>query len=41
MPVIGDPETMNDTFVEQIVGAAKAAIDFAVEVPGVGELLHT
>jgi dipeptidyl aminopeptidase/acylaminoacyl peptidase len=27
MPVIGDPETMNDTFVEQIVGAAKAAID--------------
>ncbi len=27
MPVVGDPETMNDTFVEQIVGAAKAAID--------------
>ncbi len=26
MPVVGDPETMNDTFVEQIVGAAKAAI---------------
>jgi len=29
MPVIGDPETMNDTFVEQIVAAAKAAIDHA------------
>jgi dipeptidyl aminopeptidase/acylaminoacyl peptidase len=28
MPVIGDPETVNDTFVEQIVGAAKAAIDY-------------
>jgi dipeptidyl aminopeptidase/acylaminoacyl peptidase len=27
MPVVGDPETMNDTFVEQIVGAAKGAID--------------
>lgn len=27
MPVVGDPETMNDTFVEQIVGAAKAAIE--------------
>ncbi len=27
MPVVGDPETMNDTFVEQIVGAAQAAID--------------
>jgi dipeptidyl aminopeptidase/acylaminoacyl peptidase len=27
MPVIGDPETMNNTFVEQIVAAAKAAID--------------
>ncbi len=32
MPVIGDAETMNDTFVEQIVGAAKAAIDKAVEM---------
>lgn len=31
MPVIGDPETMNDTFIEQISDAAKAAIDFAVE----------
>ena len=27
MPVIGDPKTMNDTFVEQIVGSLKAAID--------------
>jgi len=27
MPVIGDPKTMNDTFVEQIVSSAKAAID--------------
>jgi dipeptidyl aminopeptidase/acylaminoacyl peptidase len=27
MPVIGDPETMNDTFIEQIVSAAHAAID--------------
>ena len=27
MPVIGDPETMNDTFIEQIVNAAHAAID--------------
>ncbi len=32
MPVIGDPETMNDTFIEQIVGAAKAAIDKAVDM---------
>lgn len=32
MPVIGDPETMNDTFVEQIVGAAQAAIDKAVSM---------
>lgn len=27
MPIVGDPETMNNTFVEQIVGAAKAAVD--------------
>jgi dipeptidyl aminopeptidase/acylaminoacyl peptidase len=27
MPVVGDPETMNDTYVEQITAAAKAAID--------------
>jgi dipeptidyl aminopeptidase/acylaminoacyl peptidase len=32
MPVIGDPETMNDTFVEQIVSSAKAAIDKADEL---------
>ncbi len=27
MPVVGDPKTMNDTFVQQIVSSAKAAID--------------
>jgi dipeptidyl aminopeptidase/acylaminoacyl peptidase len=27
MPVVGDVETMNNTFVEQIVASAKAAID--------------
>jgi dipeptidyl aminopeptidase/acylaminoacyl peptidase len=27
MPVVGDPETMNDTFVEQIVASARAAIE--------------
>ena len=32
MPVIGDPESMNDTFIDQIVDAAKAAIDKAVEM---------
>ena len=32
MPVIGDPETMNDTFIDQIVGAAQAAIDHAVSL---------
>lgn len=26
MPVVGDPETMNETFVEQIVAAARAAV---------------
>ena len=32
MPVIGeDPETVNDTFIEQIVSSAQAAVDFAVE----------
>jgi dipeptidyl aminopeptidase/acylaminoacyl peptidase len=30
MPVIGDPETMNNTYVEQIVASAQAAIDKAV-----------
>jgi dipeptidyl aminopeptidase/acylaminoacyl peptidase len=29
MPVIGDPETVNNTYVEQIVASAKAAIDKA------------
>jgi dipeptidyl aminopeptidase/acylaminoacyl peptidase len=32
MPVIGDPETMNNTYVEQIVSSAEAAIDKAVEM---------
>ena len=27
MPVVGDPETMNNTFVEQIVSSGRAAID--------------
>jgi dipeptidyl aminopeptidase/acylaminoacyl peptidase len=30
MPVVGDPETMNDTFVAQIVASEQAAIDAAV-----------
>jgi dipeptidyl aminopeptidase/acylaminoacyl peptidase len=29
MPVVGDPETMNDTFIPQIVASAKACIDKA------------
>lgn len=32
MPVIGPPETKNDTFVKQIVDASQAAIDKAVEM---------
>ncbi len=32
MPIVGDPETMNTTFVEQIVSSAKAAIDKAAEL---------
>ncbi len=32
IPVIGDPQTMNDTYVEQLVSSAKAAIDKAVEM---------
>ncbi|PWT80768.1 MAG: hypothetical protein C5B44_04860, partial [Acidobacteria bacterium] len=32
MPVVGDPETVNNTYVEQIVISAKAAIDKAVEM---------
>jgi dipeptidyl aminopeptidase/acylaminoacyl peptidase len=31
MPIVGEPETMNDNFVEQIVTSAQAAIDFAVD----------
>ncbi|MFW6198887.1 MAG: S9 family peptidase, partial [Acidobacteriota bacterium] len=32
MPVVGsDPETVNDTFIDQIVASAKAAIDYAAE----------
>jgi len=36
MPVIGDPKTMNDTYVEQIVSSAQAAID-ALDKMGVGD----
>jgi dipeptidyl aminopeptidase/acylaminoacyl peptidase len=36
MPVVGDPETMNDTFVAQIVAAARAAID-TVDAMGVAD----
>jgi dipeptidyl aminopeptidase/acylaminoacyl peptidase len=32
MPVVGDPETMNNTYIEQTVMSAKAAIDKAVEM---------
>ncbi len=32
MPVIGDPDTVNNTYVQQIVMDAKAAIDKAVEM---------
>ncbi|HYT94002.1 MAG TPA: prolyl oligopeptidase family serine peptidase, partial [Gemmataceae bacterium] len=32
MPVVGDPEKANDTYVEQIVASAKAAIDKADEM---------
>ncbi len=32
MPIVGSPETMNDTFVEQIVASARAAIDKAVSL---------
>jgi len=34
MPVVGGPETMNDTYVEQITASAKAAID-TVDARGV------
>lgn len=36
MPVIGDPKTVNDTFVDQIVANAKAAIDI-LDALGVGD----
>ena len=32
MPVVGDPLTVNDTFIKQITDSAKAAIDKAVEL---------
>ncbi len=32
MPIVGDPETMNDNFIEQIVDSAQAAIDKAVDM---------
>jgi dipeptidyl aminopeptidase/acylaminoacyl peptidase len=32
MPVVGNPETVNDTFIRQIVDSAKAAIDKGVEM---------
>ncbi|MDQ6785744.1 MAG: prolyl oligopeptidase family serine peptidase [Acidobacteriota bacterium] len=32
MPVVGDPLTVNDTFIKQIVDSAQAAIDKAVEL---------
>jgi len=36
MPVIGDPKTMNDTYVKQIVANAKAAID-KLDQMGIGD----
>jgi dipeptidyl aminopeptidase/acylaminoacyl peptidase len=36
MPVVGDPETMNNTYIEQISASAKAAIDKVSEM-GVGD----
>lgn len=32
MPIVGDPDTMNNTYVEQIVASAQSAIDKAVEM---------
>ncbi len=32
MPIVGDPETVNDTFVKQVVDSAQAAIDKGVEM---------
>ena len=32
MPIVGDPETVNDTFIKQVVDSAQAAIDKGVEI---------
>jgi dipeptidyl aminopeptidase/acylaminoacyl peptidase len=32
LPVVGDPETVNNTYIEQIVSGAQAAVDKAVEM---------
>jgi dipeptidyl aminopeptidase/acylaminoacyl peptidase len=32
IPIVGDPETVNNTYVEQLVASAKAAIDKAAEM---------
>src|SRR5204863_150740 len=32
IPIVGDPETANDTYVEQLASSAKAAIDKAAEL---------
>jgi dipeptidyl aminopeptidase/acylaminoacyl peptidase len=36
MPVVGDPEKVNDTYVEQIVASARAAVEKAAEMGVVG-----
>jgi len=36
MPIVGDPETMNDTFIAQVVASAEAAVD-AVVAEGVAD----
>ena len=36
MPVVGDPETMNDTFLTQVVASAQAAVD-AVVAEGIAD----
>ena len=32
MPIVGNPETVNETFVQQVVSSAQAAVDKAVEM---------
>jgi dipeptidyl aminopeptidase/acylaminoacyl peptidase len=32
MPIVGNPETVNETFIKQVVDSAQAAIDKAVEI---------